>query len=238
MAIEDQDLMLQRLTKNGFCLIPGAVSSSDADALTLALQETVPHRSSRRNADYAARNLLSEVPAVRRLAVSDTLLPTVRAVLGPGVFPVRGILFDKVPGANWHVGWHQDTMIPVAERQEVEGFGPWSVKAGVVHVKPPARVLANMLTLRLHLDACGDDDGPLRVFPASHSHGFLSSEATKLWIATQSPVTCNAQRGDVLLMRPLLLHASSSASRPHHRRVIHIEYAAGSLPGELRWAEA
>jgi hypothetical protein len=36
-------------------------------------------------------------------------------------------------------------------------------------------------------------------------------------------------------MRPLLLHASASARVPGHRRVIHLEYAAESLPDGLEW---
>jgi hypothetical protein len=45
-------------------------------------------------------------------------------------------------------------------------------------------------------------------------------------------------RGGIVLMRPLLLHASSPARAPGHRRVIHLEFAADPLPGSLRWAEA
>jgi hypothetical protein len=44
-------------------------------------------------------------------------------------------------------------------------------------------------------------------------------------------------RGGVLLMRPLLLHASQKATRPARRRVIHLEYAACDLPSGLDWNE-
>ena len=36
-------------------------------------------------------------------------------------------------------------------------------------------------------------------------------------------------------MRPLLLHASSIAIVPTHRRVIHLEYASQSLADGLEW---
>jgi hypothetical protein len=39
-------------------------------------------------------------------------------------------------------------------------------------------------------------------------------------------------------MRPLLLHASSPAASPRHRRVVHLEYAAADLAGGLAWHEA
>jgi hypothetical protein len=44
------------------------------------------------------------------------------------------------------------------------------------------------------------------------------------------------KRGGVLLMRPLLFHASSAATVPSHRRVIHFDYAAVELPLGMRWA--
>jgi len=55
------------------------------------------------------------------------------------------------------------------------------------------------------------------------------------WKAAGQEVEACVPAGGLLLMRPLLLHASSPARRPGHRRVIHLEYAAGGLPGGLSW---
>jgi hypothetical protein len=226
------------LHERGFALCRHVLTTTEADQLIQATDSQSNQWLSRGASPYAARNLLGEVPEVARLANLGALVEMARSVLGGRCFPVRCILFDKVSGANWHVGWHQDTMIPVAERVDAPGYGPWSVKAGVLHVKPPAGVLANMLTLRLHLDDCGPENGPLRVLPGSHRHGFLSSDEVKEWIATGREELCTARRGDVLAMRPLLLHASSRAASPNHRRVLHVEYAAEMLPDGLRWAIA
>ena len=57
--------------------------------------------------------------------------------LGPQARPVRAILFDKSPAANWALGWHQDRTIIVRERRDVPGFGPWTRKRGMLHVAPP-----------------------------------------------------------------------------------------------------
>jgi ectoine hydroxylase-related dioxygenase (phytanoyl-CoA dioxygenase family) len=156
-------------------------------------------------------------------------------ILGRDAFPVRGILFDKVPAANWHVGWHQDQIIPVAERKDVPGFTAWSVKRGVPHVRPPASVLERMLTLRFHLDNCGPDNGALQVIPGSHKHGFLDDETIQYMVDDIEPIACEAPRGSVLMIRPLLLHASSPARSPSHRRVIHLEFASHPLPAGLAW---
>ena len=148
---------------------------------------------------------------------------------------VRGILFDKTPGANWKVGWHQDLSIAVKKRVDVPGFGPWSEKAGVPHVQPPCAVLEQMLTIRLHLDECGEDNGPLRVLPGSHTKGKMAPQEIKAYRQATEPVICACPRGGALLMRPLLLHASSLATSPKHRRVVHLEFAAQPLPGGLEW---
>lgn len=184
---------------------------------------------------YALRNLLEDVPEVTALADSTAVRALVAPTLGPGCFPVRGILFDKTPEANWNVVWHQDLSIAVRERRDVEGFGPWSEKAGVVHVQPPASVLERMLTVRLHLDDCDEINGPLLVLPGSHRGGRLTAPEIQERRAQTAGVPCPVPGGGALLMRPLLLHASSASQSPRHRRVIHLEYAAEALPGGLRW---
>lgn len=184
---------------------------------------------------YARRNLLDAIPEVRTLAAAKEIRAIVEPVLGPNAFPVKGILFDKTPEANWKVAWHQDTMITVRERIETPGFGPWSIKNGVHHVQPPSEVLDGILTVRVHLDDCGPENGPLRIIPKSHVNGVLEAEAIDLWRQTRPPVVCTVPRGGVLLMRPLILHASSAATVPSHRRVIHLEYAADRLPNGLQW---
>ncbi len=227
------------LVADGFQVAPAIFEATIMDSVINALAVLVPHANAlhRPSGIYGARNLLRECPAVAALASDPKLLAPVVAVLGPEAFPVRGLFFDKLPGANWEVGWHQDLSIAVAERLETPGFGAWSVKKGVVHVQPPASILENMLTVRVHLDDCGEDNGPLRVLRGSHGHGRLTDEQIEKWKRPGGEVTCIVPKGGVLLMRPLLLHASSPARNPRHRRVIHLEYASAGLPGGLRWFE-
>lgn len=181
------------------------------------------------------RGLLSH-PAVSELARSPSIIALMSRHLGGQATPVRAILFDKSNDTNWLVPWHQDLTIAVMERADVEGYGPWSVKDGVPHVQPPVGVLRQMLTIRIHLDDCDATNGPLQVIPGSHKAGRLDSAAIQDWRACVKPVLCEAKAGDALLMRPLLLHASSrSTAMDRHRRVLHIEYAACELASPLRW---
>jgi len=172
------------------------------------------------------RGFLNNV-AVAKLARSDKLLSLVRPHLPSHPIPVRAIYFDKSPSVNWAVAWHQDLTVAVRSRVEVRGFVPWSTKNGVPHVQPPIALLEKMLTVRLHLDDCDQENGALRVIPGSHRLGRLSAERIREQCA-----------GDALLMRPLLLHASGRSKSGRHRRVLHIEYAGFSLPAPLEWCTA
>ncbi len=182
------------------------------------------------------RGLLAE-PEIAEFARHGPPADLMRDVLGPAARPVRAIYFNKTAETSWLVPWHQDLSIAVPEKSEVEGYGPWSVKDGVPHVQPPVAVLEGMLTLRLHLDDCDESNGALRVIAGSHRHGRLSAERIQEMRKSDAEVLCRAAEGDVLLMRPLLLHASGHATGPRQRRVLHIEYAACELPKPLRWLD-
>lgn len=216
------------LATDGFTLARAVVSPTTAADLGIALGEMVEAGRG------GGRNLLDH-PTVRAWAMSPVAMGLARMAVGVLARPVRAILFDKTAGANWRVTWHQDLTIAVRDRIETPGFGPWSQKAGVWHVQPPVAVLEAMVALRLHLDPCGPDNGPVRVLPGSHGAGKLRESDYQVWRDRVDEQLTPADQGDVLLMRPLLLHASSPASSPHHRRVLHIEYAGCELPGDLQW---
>ena len=186
----------------------------------------------------AGRRGLLALPAVAKLARSTRLLDLLRPHLPSEPFPVRAIYFDKSPDTNWLVPWHQDLTLALRTRAEVPGFGPWSTKDGIPHVQPPVELLQQMMTVRLHLDDTDESNGALRVLPGSHRLGRLSSERIQELRGQQPDFLCAASAGDALLMRPLLLHASSRSTSTRHRRVLHIEYAAFTLPNELEWNEA
>jgi hypothetical protein len=223
------------LARDGYAIVPEAVDVGTVDGLLTALAASAAPVDGLR---AGTRHLLRDVPAVRALARSTALRAVAEAALGPGAFAVRGILFDKTPGANWKVIWHQDLTIAVREQRDVPAFGPWTEKSGVPHVQPPAALLAGMVAVRLHLDDCTEANGPVRVLPGSHLDGRLSPTAIDRWRATTPEIVCTVPRGGILAFHSLLLHASSPAREPAHRRVVHLEYAAAEwshLPGGLMW---
>jgi ectoine hydroxylase-related dioxygenase (phytanoyl-CoA dioxygenase family) len=134
-------------------------------------------------------------------------------------------LFDKSPQANWLVAWHQDTALPMRERSDAPGWGPWSEKGGVLYAHAPACALSGVVALRIHLDDSTHGNGPLRVIPGSHTLGLLTDEQILEQAAHSVPETCLVGRGGVIAMHPLLIHCSSKVLSDAPRRVIHIEYS-------------
>jgi hypothetical protein len=216
---------------DGFCVFEAVCDEAE----TIRLRDWVSLELSQDIGRGGIRNLL-DFPEMRALAESSAIRGVVDQVLGPAARPVRGILFDKTSDANWKVPWHQDVTIAVAERVEAEGYGPWSSKAGVLHVQPPAEALERMVSVRLHLDDCPAENGALKVIAGSHRWGKIPEARIASVVAEGREVIAEVKAGGVLLMRPLLVHSSSAAVRPGHRRVVHFDYAAGELADGLRWA--
>lgn len=219
--------------EEGFLIVPELLSSEIVKQLVQAIERVMDHRGVQSR--HALRHLIQAVPLVGHVADSSPVRELVELFLGPKAVVVRGLLFDKSPEANWKVAWHQDLTIAVRERIEVPGFSSWSIKEGVPHVQPPVDILERMLTVRLHLDDCDFANGPVQVIPGSEKAGRLNAGQIAHWRATNEPMTCAVPSGGALLMRPLLLHASSAARKPGHRRVVHLEFAEESLPGGLQW---
>lgn len=132
-----------RLDPDGFQTVPSILTFTEVEALQAALLSV--------KVALGRRNLMQCVPAVAALAVSSKLLDLLEETLEAECFPVRSILFDKTPEANWFVPWHQDLSIAVKDRGELPGYDPWSTKEGVPHVQPPTGILEEMLAVRLHL---------------------------------------------------------------------------------------
>jgi ectoine hydroxylase-related dioxygenase (phytanoyl-CoA dioxygenase family) len=218
------------LIEDGFEIVRSVLTENEVDDLrhALSVMKVAPGH----------RSLMRQVPEVAALAVAPEVLSLLTRLLGAEPFPVRSIFFDKTPEANWLVPWHQDLTIALKTKLDLPGYGPWSIKEGVPHVQPPVELLQSMVTIRLHLDDCDESNGALRVIPGSHRSGKLPAAKIAEIRSQKEEVICVVQSGDAVLMHPLLLHASSEAQSPLHRRVVHLEYATYPLPAGLDWAES
>lgn len=227
----------EKLKTQGFAILGNFIDDAIISELSDPLERiNFNHAVSwRGDSAFGIRDLLNVVPAVRDLVHSSHIRNVIDSIAGKDAQVIRAIFFDKTPEANWKVAWHQDLTIAVRQKKEVEGFNRWSVKAGVLHTQPPVSILENILTMRIHLDATDELNGALKVIVGSHKYGRLDAERIGKLKDVGEMVICCVPKGGALLMRPLLLHASSAGSKPAHRRVIHLEFSADKLPEGLEW---
>lgn len=236
LAVTESVQTHDHLAQKGFAMLEGVFAIPEIETLgirldTAFLVEDEPSTLRSRGRTYGSRNLLQTFPDVIELLNTPRLQSFTARVLGAGAGIVRVLYFDKPPDRSWSLPWHKDRTIAV-RRNDLPSrhFYKPTVKAGVPHVEAPPWLLQNMLTLRVHLDAMTEENGPLHVIPGSH----LDEEVQ----SPELPLELHANAGDVLAMRPLLSH-SSTVSKPGtsmHRRVIHIEFAADEdLPDGYEW---
>jgi hypothetical protein len=159
------------------------------------------------------------------------------APLLPGdAVAVQCTYFEKSSSRNWLVAVHQDLSIPVAGRVVAPAWRGWSTKEGVLFGQPPVEVLESMVALRVHLDPCGIDDGALRFVPGSHGLGVIDAAAAVRERDRLGEHICTASVGDVVAMKPLVLHSSSKSRGVSRRRVLHFLFGPPQLPDGAVWA--
>lgn len=226
--------------RDGYTILPNVFTDEAVAAMTRSLEDVFARgagtEASIRGDEgtvYAARNILELWPDAATVWRVPPLPESIAAVLGPCFGLVRILFFDKPPRQTWALPWHKDLTIAVRDnRLPSQHFGKPTRKAGVPHVEAPLSVLETMLTARIHLDDVTMENGPLKVIPGSHRTG----KALTLDLAPPAHILSN--RGDVLLMRPLLAHCSGK-SHPdtiRHRRILHLEFAASAdLPDHYHW---
>ena len=148
----------------GYALVEKLVPDRDLAALRAEVDELLaaaPHGG-------GVRNVLGKSGKLRELANTGPPARLAAASLGPSARAMKLTVFDKTANANWKVPWHQDLTIAVARRQEIEGFGPWSIKDGTV-CSVPAGAGMLMSPLLLHASSPSVAPGRRRVLHFEYS---------------------------------------------------------------------
>jgi ectoine hydroxylase-related dioxygenase (phytanoyl-CoA dioxygenase family) len=227
LAAMDEMPKCQCFAENGFVVVTNVVDGDQCDVVANHVQAL-------ENDGAGSRALLDQAwcaemaNQLRRHSELCALLPA-------DTVAVQCTLFDKSHEKNWLVSLHQDLSIPVRRRVTSPECSGWSEKEGQVYVQPPVGVLEQLFAVRVHIDDCPAESGALRVVAKSHVEGRLSraraEELRRLNGETMVPVG----RGGALVMRPLILHASSKATELRQRRVLHFVFGPPTLPSGLEW---
>lgn len=217
----------QHFFAHGFVVVPTVLDGAQTASYAAKLNEFS-------NSGAGTRKLLN-LPWCIDLACELRERPLIHSLLPEDAVAVQCTLFTKSMEKNWLVALHQDLGIPVAFRVPSLACSGWSEKEGDIFVQPPLSVLQTMVAVRFHVDECRAENGALRVVPDSHTFGQMSQEEALLARDVSGEITVPVPRGGALVMRPLLLHASSKAKSPSPRRVLHFVFGPRNLPEGLQW---
>lgn len=225
----------EKLADKGYAVLRDVFPASAVQRIIHTIQSADQQSQAfRKTADlFAIRRVMAELPALQPYVLTPELLAWVRQLGGKDHFLVKSIYFDKPGASNWFVAWHQDLTISVDRKHPLPGFGPWTVKQEQFAVQPPVEILENMITFRIHLDDTDEHNGALKVIPGSHLKQVHRADTINL----EEEDTCAVPAGGVMVMKPLLMHASGRTTNGLNRRVLHLEFSSIPLPEPLQWAE-
>lgn len=214
----------------GYVILPSTFDSRQIQSIEMSLNAVTHEATGTRcmlGHDWCAQLASS----IRRNLEDEGILPR-------GYVAVQCTYFEKSRNENWLVAVHQDLSIPVQRRIEHPDLNGWSEKERTTFVQPPVEFLERLIAARLHIDDCREEDGALRVVPGSHLRGRLKNTEALVMRDEIGEQVCPVSKGGMLVMRPLLLHASSKSTGSSRRRVLHFVFGPAELPHGLSWAYA
>jgi len=230
--------MLNELNQNGYAIIPAVYTSEEVLAMLTTLNQLdQSHSNCRVHQDLFAIRCVTELSPHLTQSIFNEKLRSIFQSSGKPYRLVKSLYFDKPPYSNWFVFWHQDLTISVKEQTQIAGFKNWTTKNDIIGVQPPTSFLEDTITVRIHLDDCDEENGGLKVLPKTHLNGVIAPTQIHDIQTKQATVSCDAKAGDILLMKPLVLHASSKNTSHRHRRILHLEFSSKPLPTSFSYRE-
>lgn len=230
--------MKNEITSEGFTIINNVYTENEIEKIIFLIEKKTENNTEnatfRKSQDlFAIRQFHKEIPETLDFIFNQNLKDIIENTFGKGYFITKSIYFDKPEKSNWFVAYHQDLTISVNKKIEIENFENWTVKQNQFAVQPPTAILEKNFTIRIHMDKTTKDNGALKVINNSHSKGIFRVENLEI----ENETICEVEKGGIMIMRPLLFHASNKTTNNERRRVIHIEFSNQQLPDGIDWSE-
>lgn len=228
----------QEVEDKGYAIVDTVFTTKEIELIIHEIEKisTIESKSFRKSKDlFAIRQFLKEIPSIASLLFNETIKNILEELLGGNYFVIKSIYFDKPEQSNWFVAYHQDLTISVNKKVAHEGFVNWTVKQNQFSVQPKVEILENIFTIRIHLDDTNEKNGALKVIPKSHNKGIVRLE--DMDFDSEEEKICCVPKGGIMIMKPLVFHASNKTINKSRRRVIHIEFSNLDLPMGIHWSE-
>lgn len=231
---------INEINSEGFAIIDNVYSESEIEKIISEIEKVTEKETEnstfRKSEDlFAIRQFHKEIPETLKYIFNQNLREIIRSNFGENYFITKSIYFDKPEKSNWFVAYHQDLTISVDKKVETENFENWTTKQNQFAVQPPKEILEQNFTIRIHIDKTTKENGALKVLNKSHKNGIVRTE--NIEFINETETICEVEKGGIMIMKPLLFHASNKTTNNERRRVIHIEFSNQKLPNELEWSE-
>ena len=225
------------LEENGYSVISNVYSDQEILQIVECIKNTSSDNDEvmKTKDVFAIRQLLKHIPELGKILYNQNLIALLSDLSQSEYFLTKAIYFDKPCTSNWFVAYHQDLSISVDNKVDVKNYTNWTFKKGQYGVQPPLKILEDTITIRIHLDNTNKENGALKVIPKSHLDGIVRVDS-KNW-NLKNEYVCEVEKGGVMLMKPLTLHASDRTTNGKQRRVIHLEFNKHQLSKPLQWLE-
>ena len=231
---------INEINSEGFAIIDNVYSENEIEKIISEIEKVTENETEnstfRKSQDlFAIRQFYKEIPETLNLIFNQNLREIIKLNFGENYFITKSIYFDKPEKSNWFVAYHQDLTISVNKKVEIQNFENWTTKQNQFAVQPPKEILEQNFTIRIHIDKTTKENGALKVLNKSHRKGIIRTENIELENETET--ICEVEKGGIMIMKPLIFHASNKTTNNERRRVIHIEFSNQKLPNELEWSK-
>ena len=231
---------INEINSEGFAIIDKVYSENEIEKIIFEIEKVTESENEnstfRKSEDlFAIRQFHKEIPETLNTIFNQNLREIIKLNFGENYFITKSIYFDKPEKSNWFVAYHQDLTISVNKKVEIENFENWTTKQNQFAVLPPKEILEQNFTIRIHIDKTTKENGALKVINKSHRKGIVRTE--NIEIENETETICEVEKGGIMIMKPLIFHASNKTTNNERRRVIHIEFSNQKLPEELEWSE-
>jgi ectoine hydroxylase-related dioxygenase (phytanoyl-CoA dioxygenase family) len=218
----------EELEVKGFSIVENIFNTDESNSLIKLIEDN--------SNEFSIRQLVNQIPKIQEMVFKNVEFKKLfQSICDENYFLSKAIYFNKPSKSNWFVGYHQDMSISVKERIENKNYTNWTLKKNQLGVIPPTNVLESMITFRIHLDNTDNSNGALKVIETSHNKGLIRIDEDFDKSTFGNEVVCKVDKGGVMLMKPLLLHASNKSISENDRRVIHLEFSNQEIP--MGWLE-